>query len=82
VKRWSQAELVQAMDLLFRCNLRLVSSSLEESLVLQHTLVQIVGHGRASVPASPHLTGNLNKSGLAGTLALPGAGPRPSVDAR
>ena len=82
VKRWSQAELVQAMDLLFRCNLRLVSSSLEESLVLQQTLVQIVGHGRASVPASPRLTGNLNKSGLAGKLALSGAGPRPSADAR
>jgi len=43
VKRYSEAELVRAMDLLFQCNLRLVSSSLEESLVLQQTLVQIVG---------------------------------------
>ena len=44
VKRYSEAELVRAMDLLFQCNLRLVSSSLEESLVLQQTLVQIVGN--------------------------------------
>jgi DNA polymerase III delta subunit len=43
VKRYSQAELVRAMDLLLRCNQRLVSSSLDESLVLQQTLVQIVG---------------------------------------
>jgi DNA polymerase III subunit delta len=43
VSRYSQAELVRAMDLLFQCNHRLVSSSLEESLVLQQTLVQIVG---------------------------------------
>jgi len=43
-KRYSQAELIRAMDLLFQCNLRLVSSSLEESLVLQQTLVQIVGN--------------------------------------
>ena len=44
VKRYSEAELVRAMDLLFQCNLRLVSSSLEESLVLQQALVQIVGN--------------------------------------
>ncbi len=43
VKLYSQAELVRAMDLLFQCNHRLVSSSLEQSLVLQQTLVQIVG---------------------------------------
>jgi DNA polymerase-3 subunit delta len=43
VKRYSQADLVRAMDLLLQCNQRLVSSSLEESLVLQQTLVQIVG---------------------------------------
>jgi DNA polymerase-3 subunit delta len=42
VKRYSQAELVRAMELLFQCNHRLVSSSLDESLVLQQTLVQIV----------------------------------------
>jgi DNA polymerase-3 subunit delta len=43
VKRYSESELVGAMDLLLRCNQRLVSSSLDESLVLQQTLVQIVG---------------------------------------
>ena len=42
VKRYSEAELIRAMDLLLRCNQRLVSSSLEEALVLQQTLVQIV----------------------------------------
>ena len=41
-KRYSQAELVRAMDLLLRCNQRLVSRSLDEALVLQETLVQIV----------------------------------------
>ena len=42
VKRYSQAELVRAMDLLLQCNQRLVSSGLDEALVLQQTLVQIV----------------------------------------
>jgi DNA polymerase III subunit delta len=41
VKRYSQEELVRAMELLLRCNQRLVSSSLDESLLLQQTLVQI-----------------------------------------
>jgi DNA polymerase-3 subunit delta len=43
VRRYSQAELVQAMELLFQCNQRLVSSGLDESLVLQQALAQIVG---------------------------------------
>jgi DNA polymerase III subunit delta len=43
VKRYSQAELIRAMDLLFQCNQRLVSSNLDESLVLQQALVQIAG---------------------------------------
>lgn len=42
VKRYTQAELVRAMDLLLRCNTRLVSSGLDEALVLQQTLMQIV----------------------------------------
>jgi DNA polymerase-3 subunit delta len=42
VKRYSEAELIQAMDLLLYCNRRLVSSGLDEALVLQQTLVQIV----------------------------------------
>jgi len=42
VKKYSQNELVRAMDLLLRCNQRLVSSGLDETLVLQQALVQIV----------------------------------------
>ena len=41
LKRYSEAALVSAMDLLLRCNQRLVSSGLDESLVLQQALVQI-----------------------------------------
>ena len=40
------------MDLLLRCNQRLVSSSLDESLVLQQALVQIVGVRSADARAS------------------------------
>ncbi|MGZ4973364.1 MAG: DNA polymerase III subunit delta [Limisphaerales bacterium] len=39
---YSQPELVRAMGLLLECNQKLVSRSLDESLVLQHALVQIV----------------------------------------
>jgi DNA polymerase III subunit delta len=46
-KRYSQTELIRAMELLIKCNHRLVSSSLDESLVLQQTLVQIVGSPKA-----------------------------------
>ena len=42
VKKYSSAELVQAMDILLRCNQRLVTSGLDETLVLQQALVQIV----------------------------------------
>ena len=42
LKRYSEAELIRAMDLLLRCNQRLVSSGLDETLVLQQTLVQII----------------------------------------
>ena len=41
-KKYTQGELIRAMDLLLRCNQRLVSSSLDEALVLQQALVQIV----------------------------------------
>jgi len=41
-RKYSQDELVRAMDLLLRCNQRLVSSRLDETLVLQQALVQIV----------------------------------------
>jgi len=42
VKKYSSSELVNAMDVLLRCNQRLVSSGLDEALVLQQALVQIV----------------------------------------
>jgi DNA polymerase-3 subunit delta len=43
VRNYSETELVRAMDLLLRANQRLVSSTLDERIVLQQTLVQIVG---------------------------------------
>jgi len=52
VKRYSESELVRAMELLLQCNQRLVSSRLDETLVLQQTLVQIVGSGEARVGAA------------------------------
>jgi DNA polymerase III subunit delta len=42
-KHYSRAELVQAMNLLLDGNRRLVTSGLDEALVLQQMLVQIVG---------------------------------------
>ncbi len=42
-RRYTQKELVQAMDLLLKCNRRLISSSLDGALILQQTLVQIAG---------------------------------------
>jgi DNA polymerase III subunit delta len=65
VKRYTEAELIRAMDLLFQCNLRLVSSSLDESLVLQQALVQIVGNAspRPGVePARTHSAAFLSAS--------------------
>jgi DNA polymerase III subunit delta len=47
VKQYQQAELVRAMDLLLRCNQRLVSSRLDDSLVLQQALVQIASRAEA-----------------------------------
>ena len=43
VGNYSLAELVRAMELLLECNRRLIFSSLDAHLVLQQTLVQIVG---------------------------------------
>jgi DNA polymerase-3 subunit delta len=45
-------ELVEAMDLLLRCNQRLVSSSLDDATLLQQTLVSIVS--RAGNPVTSH----------------------------
>ena len=45
--RYSLGELIRAMDLLLRCNQRLVFSSQDQAIVLQRTLVQIAsGPGR------------------------------------
>jgi len=41
-KKYGVSELVRAMELLLRCNRQLVSSGLDEALVLQEALVQIV----------------------------------------
>ena len=41
-RKYSSAELVQAMDVLLRCNRQLVSSSTDDTLILQQALVQIV----------------------------------------
>lgn len=42
-QRYSQTELVRAMDLLLECNRQFVSSSLDGTLVLQQALIKIVG---------------------------------------
>jgi DNA polymerase-3 subunit delta len=52
VKQYSSAELVRAMDLLLQCNQRLVTSGLDESLVLQQALIQIVGRADARNPVA------------------------------
>lgn len=51
-RRYSSDELVRAMELLLQCNQKLISSSLDEKLVLQQTLVEIVrGKTPAATPA-------------------------------
>jgi DNA polymerase-3 subunit delta len=50
---YTPAELVRAMDVLLQCNQRLVSSSLDDTLVLQQALVQILeGRQPGSAPAA------------------------------
>jgi len=44
-RRYTTAELVRAMDLLLKCNQRLIFSGLDDSLILQQTLAQIVYGG-------------------------------------
>jgi DNA polymerase-3 subunit delta len=41
VRNYSQAELIRAMELLLQCNQRLIFSNLDESLVLQQTLIEL-----------------------------------------
>ena len=47
-RNYTSAELVRAMDLLLQCNRQLVLSNLDESLVLQQTIVRIVGRSDAA----------------------------------
>lgn len=50
-RNYTSAELVRAMDLLLQCNRQLVSSNLDESLVLQQALVRIVNRSNSPVKA-------------------------------
>jgi len=43
VRNYTEPELVRAMELLLQANRRLVSSALDERLILQQTLLEIVG---------------------------------------
>ena len=42
-RNYTQAELVTAMGLLLECNQKLISRGLDPSLLLQQTLIQILG---------------------------------------
>jgi DNA polymerase-3 subunit delta len=52
-RNYTQAELVEAMDLLLECNQKLISRNLDASLLLQQTLIQIVSRpaGTLAAPA-------------------------------
>lgn len=50
--KYSRAELIAAMDRLLDCNVQLIFSNLDEALVLQRTLVEIVGAGAPAAGAS------------------------------
>ena len=47
-RNYTRAELIRALDLLLDCNLRLVTSSLEDSFLVQKTLIQIVAKDTAA----------------------------------
>ena len=47
-QKYSRPELVRAMELLLQCNQRLISSNLDERLVLQQALMEIVGPPKAT----------------------------------
>jgi DNA polymerase-3 subunit delta len=51
-RHYTQAELVEAMDLLLECNQKLISRNLDPSLLLQQTLIQIVSRPAAPVRAA------------------------------
>ena len=47
-RHWTSAELVRALGLLLDCNRRLVSSSLDDTFLLQQALTQIVAREKAA----------------------------------
>lgn len=49
LRRYTSAELVKAMELLLQCNLNLIFSNLDESLILQKALIEI------ATPSEPSL---------------------------
>jgi DNA polymerase III subunit delta len=50
---YSRTELIAAMDLLLQCNQKLISRSLDTSLVLQQTLIQIVNRPAEAAGEEP-----------------------------
>jgi DNA polymerase-3 subunit delta len=52
MNNYTQEELLRAMELLFQANRQLVSSGMDESLVLQQTIIQIASGG-PSAPGQP-----------------------------
>lgn len=48
VDRWEPPDLVRAMDLLLEANVQLVASGLDEAVVLQRTLIEIIGPHKAA----------------------------------
>lgn len=61
-RNYTTAELVRAMEYLLLCNQRLVSSSLDDALILQQTLVRIVQND-GEQPAAQRPTANRKASG-------------------
>jgi len=51
-RHYTQAELIQAMDLLLQCNQKLISRNLDPGLLLQQTLIQIVSRPAAAPTAT------------------------------
>jgi DNA polymerase-3 subunit delta len=51
-RRYSQVELITAMELLLKCNQQLISSKLDDALILQQTLVRIVEQPNARATAA------------------------------
>lgn len=55
-RNYTSEELVSAMGLLLECNQRLVTSGLDEALILQQTLVNILRGAADQFPAAPKAT--------------------------